>query len=220
MKFKFLVPLLMLFCFPLRVSAEAESNTGIKTLTAKEFSKYAINLCKKVNLIGPTEITSLAQRDSLLSSLYRLKMDKLIQLENSEIEKDPKAKAKIQSEISSLEKELKKFPQLHYKRVEGYVKPSSQEQSVEYSSASYPKLAPSSPEYRTTNSFKAKYPLLVLGAEKNGGFIPSTQGVRIRVNAVEQLGGKYFKQAGPEIHDSIKFIREQIRLKHGKYYAL
>ncbi|MCW5822331.1 MAG: hypothetical protein KIT34_05975 [Cyanobacteria bacterium TGS_CYA1] len=156
----------------------------------------------------------MADREGLLSSLYRLKTDKLIQLEDKKLEKDAIAIAKIQSEIDLLDSELKKFPYLHYKKVDGYVEPSLQGLVLNSAETVRPVLKPSNTKYRVVPSFKDECPLLYAGRE---AYRPFHYGVsfssQIKINTISR------EKVGPLIYDSLDVVREQIRIKHGKYYV-
>ncbi|MDX2108135.1 MAG: hypothetical protein SFY67_17200 [Candidatus Melainabacteria bacterium] len=214
MRTNFLLPILVLFCAPQSAIAKVASDEEVKTLSATEFSRYAIKLYRKINLIGPTKITSLADREGLLSSLYRLKTDKLIQLEDKKLEKNAKAIAKNQSEIDLLDRELKKFPYLHYKKVDGYVEPSPQGLVLKSAETFHPVLKPSNAKYRVVPSFKDECPLLYAGREVDRPFKSGLAFTsRINFNTLSR------EKVDPLFYDSLDVVREQIRIKHGKYYV-
>lgn len=131
MKTTFFLLFILLFISTLEVATAAQEEKT-KTLNAKEFSHYAEALCKKYNLSGPQKVTSLAERDSLNNNLRQAQVLKVIELQSLESD-DAKVKEKVQSQIDALVKELKEFPSLQYKKVEGYVEPEPK----------FPPLAPS-----------------------------------------------------------------------------
>lgn len=195
--------------------ALAAEKVEVKTLTAKEFSKYAANLCKKLKLSGPTEVTSLAHRQSLLTVLNRLQLEKELQLDSADIKEDAKAKAKIQSEFNVLVKELHRFPNLHYKRVDGYVDPSP----------TYSTLAPTIPGHSNSAPLgitDSKYPLLATAGAKYHHSAPFRG--KYRTNILSGLDYQIEfnllqKSTNTLMHDSVSIVREQIKLKHGENYV-
>ncbi|MBP7861576.1 hypothetical protein KA183_07830 [bacterium] len=204
----------------------AAENVEVKTLSAKEFSKYAANLCKKLKLSGPAEITSLAQRQSLLTVLNRLQLEKELQLDSVEIKENAKAKAKIQSEINVIVKELHNFPKLHYKRVDGYVDPSPTHSTLAPTITGYSNSAPlgiigsgSAPAPALTDS---KYPLLSSAGAKYHRPAPFRGKYRTNILSGPDYQIKFNvlqKSTETLIHDSISVVREQIKLKHGENYV-
>lgn len=199
----------------------ATENVEVKTLSAKDFSKYAAELCKRLKISGPTQITSLAHRQSLLTTLSRLQLDKVLQLENVEIKDDAKAKAKIQSELDVIVKEIQRFPNLQYKKAEGYVEPSSTYSALAPAKAdksnrshlgsNYRLLAPSESRYPLLASSGANYRFLDPNGGKDRSRIPFGVDYQINFNV---LG----TSSETSMHDSISVVREQIKLKHGENY--
>ncbi len=198
----------------------AAENVEVKILSVKDFSKYAANLCKKLKLSGPTEITSLAHRQSLLTTLNRLQLEKALQLDNIEIKDDAKAKAKIQSELDAIVKELQKFPNLQYKKVDGYVEPRSTYSALAPTNADKSNLPSLGSNYRSLPFSEVRYPLLAAGA-KYQRLAPFGGKYRPRILSGEDYQIKFnVLRTSPEVlmHDSISVVREQIRMKHGENY--
>lgn len=214
-----LILAMLLSTSPFRDVLAAE-NVEVRTLSAKDFSKYAADLCKRLKISGPIEITSLAHRQSLLAALNRLQLEKALQLDSDEIKKDAKAKAKIQSEIDEIVKELQKFPNLLYKRADGYFDRNPSYLTLAPTSASYPATIGSS--YSSLALSESRYPILTHVVTKKRTFPPFDANYAIRKD-IEHLGRHKFNvfflnSEVPMKCDPISVVREQIKLKHGENY--
>ncbi len=98
-------------------STDAPEAVQIKSLSKKDFSKYACDVCEKYGFDGPKEISCEEDRVNLLNKLRDLRKEKFKQLSDPKVRADEAAKKKVQDEMKSLTDEIKYFPNLASNRL-------------------------------------------------------------------------------------------------------
>ncbi len=94
-------------------STQAAEKPKIKSLDVEGFSAYAVDICKKYDLDGPTRIAGPLEQTQLYQKLSETRKLLFTRLCDPEVRKDETLKAKFQSQIKSLTQDIRTFPSLN-----------------------------------------------------------------------------------------------------------
>ena len=94
-------------------STQVAEKPKIKSLDVEGFSAYAVDICKKYDLDGPTRIAGPLEQNQLYQKLSETRKLLFTRLCDLEVRNDETLKAKFQSQIKSLTEDIRTFPSLN-----------------------------------------------------------------------------------------------------------